>query len=238
MLNEREENVALWITLKWFYSQIASIQNHFLIRNAIAVICALYFVLNTSFQIAMALISLLYSRLKNKAILCFIDIANFEECCQRERDVNHTCVMNCFSEAHKDVWQSLVDSLSILIFQGYSRGAIQQRDTRERRNEKYLHCLLQDHCYYILLCPRNSAWNTRIVQAQGKNIAINATFYKKKWRTTTDTSAGQVVLTSCVFVQKPVNETAMLFIYWKHIYKIIHWMPYQSTYGALRSCFQ
>jgi hypothetical protein len=105
----------------------------------------------------MALISLLYSRLKNKAILCFIDIANFEECCQRERDVNHTCMMNCLSEAQKDVWHSLVDSLSILIFQGYSRGAIQQRDTRERRNEKYLHCLLQDHCYYILLCPRNSA---------------------------------------------------------------------------------
>ena len=179
MLNEREENVALWIILKWFYSQIASIQNHFLIRNSIAVICALYFVLNSSFQIAMAFISLLYSRLKNKAILCFIDIANFEECCQRERDVNHTCVMNCLSEAQKDVWQSLVDSLSILIFQGYSRGAIQQRDTRERLKEKYLHCLLQDHCYYILLCPRNSAWNTRIVQAQGKHIAINATFYKK-----------------------------------------------------------
>lgn len=149
MLNEREEIVALWIILKWFYSQIASIQNHFLIRNSIAVICALYFVLNISFQIALALISLLYSRLKNKAILCFIDIANFEECYQRERAVNQTYLMNCLSEVQKDVWQS---SPSIFWFLKAIRVELYNKRIHEKEEMKntcmvYCRIIVSIFCY-------------------------------------------------------------------------------------------
>lgn len=179
MLNEREENEALWIIVKWFYSQIASIQNHFLIRNSIAVICALYFVLNTYFQIALALISLLYCRLKNKAILCFIDIANFEECYQRERDVNHTCLMNNLSQVQKDVWQSSCSIFWFLMAIGVE--VIHEKEKMKNTCMVYYRIIVS---MFVLsegiLEQRNSAWNIKIVQAQRKNITINATFYSNK----------------------------------------------------------